>query len=295
MPWDILQVVLILLLCANLLQLTRHRSLFPLPGKKPQILEEKIMAMVEEGEEQGSIQSSEKELIENIFEFNDHTAEDMMIHRRDVVMIAKTDTQATILALTEKTGLSRFPVYDQSPDDVIGTLSIRQYLLNILAGNPKPLDQLLRPAYFVPETVPATQLLRDMQWKKTHIALVVDEYGGVSGLITLEDLLEEIVGNIYDEFDPQAQLDIIQLEENLWRVAGNADLEEVAHAVGFPLPEDLDFDTVGGLVFDQLDMIPHDDSCPTVEALGLRITVETMVERRIQWVTLCRLPQPSAP
>ena len=118
----------------------------------------------------------------------------------------------------------------------MGILSTRQYLLNFHVERPQELRALLRPAYFVPETVRADVLFRDMQSKKIHMAVVVDEYGGTSGLVTLEDLLEELVGNIYDEFDPQAEQEIIQLEENLWRVSGSADLEELAEAMDFQLP-----------------------------------------------------------
>lgn len=126
------------------------------------------------------------------------------------------------------------------------------------------MKDLLRPAYFVPETVPTDVLFRDMQGKKTHMALVVDEYGGTSGLVTMEDLLEELVGKIYDEFDPQEEQDIIRLEDNKWRVSGSADLEELAQAIGIELPEeeDRDYDTLGGLVFSQLSVIPEDGSPP---------------------------------
>ena len=162
---------------------------------------------------------------------------------------------------------------------------------------PQELRALLRPAYFVPETVRADVLFRDMQSKKIHMAVVVDEYGGTSGLVTLEDLLEELVGNIYDEFDPQAEQEIIQLEENLWRVSGSADLEELAEAMDFQLPEDedRDYDTLGGLVFAQLAVIPEDGSRPVVEALGLRIRVEELCERRVEWALVEKLEPAEAP
>lgn len=116
--------------------------------------------------------------------------------------------------------------------------------------------ELLTEAYFVPCTVQADTLFRDMQKKKVHMAVVVDEYGGVSGIVTMEDLLEEIVGNIYDEFDPQETADIQQLEPNLWRISGSAPLEDVAEALGIELPLEEEYDTLGGLVFDQLTTIP---------------------------------------
>lgn len=249
------------------------------------------MAMVEEGEESGAIQSNEKELIENVFEFDTMTARDVMVHRTDMVTLSIDDGEETILDTIRQSGLSRFPVYQEDVDDIVGVLSTREYLLNFRQPTPLPLKELLRPAYFVPETVPADVLFRDMQGKKTHLALVVDEYGGTSGLVTMEDLLEELVGNIYDEFDPQEEQDMIRLEENKWRVSGSADLEELAEAMNLELPEeeDRDYDTLGGLVFSQLSVIPEDGSRPVVEALGLRIHVEELCDRRVEWALVEKL------
>ncbi len=262
-----------------------YRPLLRLLRRGEEVSEDEIMAMVEEGEESGAIERNEKELIENVFEFNNTTAEDVMIHRTDMVTLSLDDDEETILSAIRESGLSRFPVYQGNVDDIVGILSTRQYLLNFHVERPQELRALLRPAYFVPETVRADVLFRDMQSKKIHMAVVVDEYGGTSGLVTLEDLLEELVGNIYDEFDPQAEQEIIQLEENLWRVSGSADLEELAEAMDFHLPEDedRDYDTLGGLVFAQLAVIPEDGSRPVVEALGLRIRVEELCDRRVEW------------
>lgn len=280
--WPILLGISVVL---NLLLLLRRPILSWLHRDKGEELANEIMAMVEEGEESGAIERNEKELIENVFEFNNTTAEDVMIHRTDMVTLSLDDDEETILSAIRESGLSRFPVYQGNVDDIVGILSTRQYLLNFHVERPQELRALLRPAYFVPETVRADVLFRDMQSKKIHMAVVVDEYGGTSGLVTLEDLLEELVGNIYDEFDPQAEQEIIQLEENLWRVSGSADLEELAEAMDFQLPEDedRDYDTLGGLVFAQLAVIPEDGSRPVVEALGLRIRVEELCDRRVEW------------
>ena len=263
-------------------------------SKKETVLEDNIMAMVEEGEESGEIQSNEKEFIENVFEFDTLTARDLMVHRTDMVSLSLHDDRQTILDTIRESGLSRFPVYEQDVDDIVGTLSTREYLLNFHMPQPKPIRELLRPAYFVPESVSADVLFRDMQGKKTHMALVVDEYGGTSGLVTLEDLLEELVGNIYDEFDPLEEQSIIRLDDRRWRVSGSADLEELSELMGFALPDDeeRDYDTLGGLVFSQLSVIPEDGSCPVVEALGLRIQVEELLERRVEWAVVERLEAP---
>lgn len=281
------QIWLILLavsLCINIAQLL-WRPVLSLLHRKDQVSEDNIMAMVEEGEESGAIQTNEKEFIENVFEFDNTAARDVMIHRTDMVTLPADAGEDAILDTIRQSGLSRFPVYGDDVDDIVGVLSTRDYLLNFHQPNPLPLKELLRPAYFVPETVAADVLFRDMQGKKTHMALVVDEYGGTSGLVTLEDLLEELVGNIYDEFDPQEEQEIIQLDNAHWRVSGSADLEELAEAMGFELPEDeeMDYDTLGGLVFSQLSVIPEDGSRPLVEALGLRIQVEELCDRRVEW------------
>lgn len=275
-----------------------RRPILNLLHRKDQVSEDNIMAMVEEGEESGAIQSNEKEFIENVFEFDNTAAKDVMVHRTDMVTLPLDAGEETILEAIRQSGLSRFPVYGEDVDDIVGVLSTRDYLLNFHQPDPLPLKQLLRPAYFVPETVAADVLFRDMQGKKTHMALVVDEYGGTSGLVTLEDLLEELVGNIYDEFDPQEEQEIIQLDDSHWRVSGSADLEELAEAMDFDLPEDeeRDYDTLGGLIFSQLSVIPEDGSRPVVEALGLHIQVEELCDRRVEWALVEKLkPAPEEP
>ncbi|MBO3279120.1 hemolysin family protein [Intestinimonas butyriciproducens] len=239
-------------------------------------------------EEKGSIEADEKEMIENVFDFNDTVAEDVMVHRTDMVMLWTGDTDEEIVQTIEDSGLSRFPVYEEDADDIVGILSTRDYLLNARRASPKPLKELLRAAYFIPESVRADVLFRDMQSKKVHMAIVVDEYGGTSGLVTMEDLLEEIVGNIYDEFDPQEDQEIIQLEPNLWRISGSAELEDVAEALEMEFPEDEESDTLGGLVFDQLSVIPEDGSKVEVDTHGLHIKVESIVDRRVDWALVSK-------
>lgn len=274
-----LSVLLNLFLCIRLY--LRHLA------DKEKVSENEILAMVEEGEELGAIGASEKELIENVFAFNNITAEDVMVHRTDIVMISQNATRETVLHTILTSGLSRFPVHGEDADDIIGILSTREYLLNIHQEEEKTIKQMMRPAYFVPERVRADVLFRDMQSKKIHVAMVVDEYGGTSGLVTLEDLIEELVGNIYDEFDPQDEQEIIPLEDGTWRVSGGADLEMLCREIGVSFPEeDLDFDTLGGLVFTQLSVIPDDGSCPEVYAMGMRIRVEVLKDRRVEWAVV---------
>lgn len=255
-----------------------------------EVSEDEIRMMVDLGEERGAIEANEKELIDNIFEFNNTTAEDVMVHRTDMVLIWADDSPDEILRTIRESGMSRFPVCEEDADDIIGLLNTRDYLLNAQLPHPKSLRELLRPAYFVPESVRTDVLFRDMQSKKVHMAIVVDEYGGTSGLVTMEDLLEEIVGNIYDEFDPQEEKVIEQMEDNLWRVSGSCELDQVAEALDMEFPEDVESDTLGGLVFAQLSAIPEDGSQVAVDACGLHIQVQNFTDRRVEWALVSKLP-----
>ena len=255
-----------------------------------EVSEDEIRMMVDLGEERGTIEANEKELIDNIFEFNNTTAEDVMVHRTDMVMIWADDPADEILRTIQDSGMSRFPVCEEDADDIIGLLNTRDYLLNAQLAHPKSLRELLRPAYFVPESVRTDVLFRDMQSKKVHMAIVVDEYGGTSGLVTMEDLLEEIVGNIYDEFDPQEEQVIEQLEDNLWRISGSCELDQVAEALNMEFPEDEESDTLGGLVFAQLSAIPEDGSQVAVDTCGLHIQVQNFTDRQVEWALVSKLP-----
>lgn len=247
------------------------------------VTEEDILQMVDIGEEKGAIEADEKEMIENIFEFNNMDAGDCMIHRKDITAIDIESTDEEILTTIRESGLSRFPVYEDSIDNVLGILTTRDWLISRVEGGQAPLKELIRPAHFVPESVRTDVLFQEMQSRKQHMAIVVDEYGGTSGLITLEDLLEEIVGNIYDEFDAQEEPEITPIGEGRWRVSGSAELETVAEALQIELPEDEEYDTLGGLIFSRLTEIPADGQHPVVECFGLRISVEEIADRRVEW------------
>ena len=258
------------------------------------VTEDEIRMMVDIGEEKGTIEGNERDMIEIVFEFNNMTAADCMTHRTDVTALNIDDPKDELLRVIKESGLSRFPVYDEDLDDVLGTVTTRDILLNLETGSDKTLRDILRPAYFVPETVRTDVLFHEMQKRKNHLAIVVDEYGGTSGLITMEDLLEEIVGDINDEYDPLEPQDIQKVAENVWRVAGGAALEDVAEAIGVTLPESDEYDTLGGLVFSRLSTIPKDGSHPTVQCFGLLIEVEEIAERRVEWAKVTVLPPENA-
>ena len=254
-----------------------------------EVTEDDIRMMVDMGEEAGTIEETEKEMIENIFEFNNRTAENVMTHRTDVTCVWVDEEWDVILQTIRETGLSRFPVYNEDRDDIIGTLNTRVFLLNMQAEHPRTMREMIREAYFVPQTVPADQLFRNMQSRKIHMAIVVDEYGGMSGIVTMEDLLEEIVGNIYDEFDPKEEAEIAPLGEDTWRISGQTMLADMAEALEVELPLEEDYDTLGGLIFSQFTTIPDDGSTPELECCGLHIQVECIEEHRVEWAIVRKL------
>lgn len=256
-----------------------------------EVTEEEIRLMVDISEENGNINSAEKDMIENVFEFNNISASEIMVHRTNVQTIHIDDTDEDIFKIIESTGLSRFPVYGEDLDDILGILNARRFLMNRHQEINTPIKDLLKPAYFVPEMVHADVLFRDMQSKKISFAVLVDEYGGMSGIVTMEDLLEEIVGNIYDEFDPQPEFEIEKLDDETWRVSGSIPLDKLSEEIEWDAPEGEDFETLGGLVFSVLTQIPSDNDTPHVEAYGLDIQVEKIEERHIKRALVKKLPK----
>lgn len=264
-------------------------------AEQEEVTEEEIRMMVDMGGETGAIEEAEKEMIENIFEFNNLSAEDVMTHRTDVFSIWVGDDRESILKTIRESGLSRFPVFDKDMDDIVGVLSARSFLLNDALEAPRPIGELIREAYFVPETVQADALFRDMQKKRIHMAIVVDEYGGMSGIVTMEDLLEEIVGNIYDETDHKVEAEITQISQDTWRITGTAPLEDVAEALDIDLPLEEEYDTLGGLIFSQFTTIPQDGATPEVDVDGLHIQVEKIEDHRVEAALVTLLPKQDEP
>lgn len=245
--------------------------------------EEDLRMMVENSGEQGTIAQDEQEWIENVFDFGDLTASGAMTPEPEVSAFALDESAEDILATIRETGLSRYPVYKEDINDICGILNARDFLLNLQDPEPRPLGELLRPAYFVPESVHADQLFKNMQTGKQHFAVVVDEYGGTAGIITIEDLLEEIVGDIFDEFDPAEPSELTEIDENTWRVSGSMRVEEFADELELTLPEDYSYDTVAGMILSCLPSIPEDGTTPSVEVCGVRFDVQTIEDRKILW------------
>ncbi len=259
--------------------------------EEDQVTEDEIRMMIDLGNESGSIKEDEKELLHNVFDFSDQTVSDVMTHAADVETISVDATREEVLDTIRSTGLSRFPVYGEDESDILGVLNARDFLMDWAVDGTKTVRDLMRPAYLVPESLDADDLLRDMQRKKIHLAVVLDEYGELAGVITVEDLLEEIVGNIYDEFDPAEPQELEQLGENLWRVSGSLSVEDLADELDMEIPEDEDYDTVGGMILSCLRTIPEDGSRPVVQIHGLELQAEKVEDHRIRSVLVRKLPQ----
>ena len=246
-----------------------------------QVSEDDIRMMVDVGGESGSIEEDEKEMIQNIFEFNDIAISEIMTRVSDVNAISIEDSEEDILRIIKESGNSRFPVYKDDINDIIGILNSREFLINLNDVNGKSVRDMLRKPYFVPETIKADQLFSDMQKNKVHISIVIDEYGETRGIVTLEDLLEEIVGNIYDEYDAAETPAIEPLPDGRWKVQGTLSIEDLNDELGIHITDDRDYDTVGGMIFSCLHTIPEDGKQFTVEVNGLKITVTRVEDKRI--------------
>ena len=261
-------------------------------AEEENITEEEIRMMVDIGEETGNIDENEKEWIQNIFDFDDLNVRRVMTPRADVIAISAEATNEEIIQIIEEKGRSRYPVYGDDMDDIIGILYARDFLLAMGKGEHVKIKDILRAAYFVPENIHADRLFTEMQKKKIHFAVIVDEYGATEGIVTLEDLVEEIVGNIYDEFDPEEEPEIVKLEDNLYQVSGNTTIDTLAEELDIDLElEELDYETVGGLIISLLQAIPEDGTSFDIEGLGLHIHVEDIKDRRIEKAYISKLPQ----
>ena len=258
-----------------------------------EVTEEEIRLMVDAGEEDGNIEAAEKEMIENIFEFNNTTAADVMVHRTEMTAIDVEDSNEEILKIIDETGFSRFPVFEEEIDNVIGVLNTRKFLMSLCSDTPMTVRDLIFEPYFVPESVRADVLFRDMQAKKSHMAVVLDEYGGTAGLITMEDLLEQIVGNIYDETDEVIEeVDMEKLSENLWRIQGTAMLVAVEEELDVNFTsEDDEYSTMSGLIFSRFTTIPADGETPELTIDRLHIQVEEITEHRVVSALVELLPE----
>lgn len=255
----------------------------------PFVTEEEIRTMVSVGEEEGVIEEDEKEMIDSIFEFGETIVKEVMVPRMDMVAVEKNTPISEVLEVILHEGFSRIPVFDKTIDNVVGIVYARDLLVNYSKGLTNvTLEKIIRPAYYVPETKKVLELLKELQKRKTHMAIVVDEYGGTAGLITIEDLLEEIVGEIFDEYDLEEVL-VEYIDENNIRVDGKVDLDEINEILGINLPE-AEYESIGGFVFNLFGKIPAPGE--KIDYNNLTFTIEAVDGRRISKILITKKPQP---
>ena len=243
--------------------------------------EEEILSLVEEGQEKGLIEDDTKDIIENVFDFDDTVAYEIMTHRRDMTTLEDTDELDTVTQVAIASGHSRIPVYRDDVDNIIGILYVKDLLRFV--GKPAPanfrLSAILRPAVFIPRTKDCRSLFALMKKNKTQVAIVVDEYGGTEGIITLEDLIEDILGNIQDEYDNEED-EIRRLSDGKFTVDGSTSIEDVEELTGTELSDD-DSETIAGFILSRLGRIPTAEEQPSIEAEGLKFTAIRSDGRRI--------------
>lgn len=267
-----------------------------LPGKGlkrgPFVSEEEIRTMAEVGEKEGSIEEGERKLIHSIFEFGDTIVREVMVPRPDVSAIEAGKSLRDVQAMVLQEGYSRIPVFKETLDEVVGVAYAKDVLkaLHQDMGD-MPLEEIAREPHWVPETKKAAELLPQMQREKFHIALVYDEHGSLSGLVTLEDLLEELVGEITDEYDPD-RLELDPVGDGAWRANGGMAIDDLNEELGVELPDD-EWDTVAGLVLSAVGDVPEVGHEVTVH--GLSFTTEKVKGRRIEQVLIRRVEDEGAP
>lgn len=256
------------------------------------VTEEEIRMMVDVGSESGSIEDNEKEMIENIFEFNDKEVSEIMTHRTKIVSLPLEATYEEVIDIATHEKYTRIPVYRDTIDDIVGILHIKDllgYSLHDHSKEPFSLKALLRPPLLVPETKNLSSLFKEMQKGRMQLAVIVDEYGGTSGIVSIEDMLEEIVGNIVDEFDEEEQ-QVQHLENGDMMVSGDTTLSDLEDILEIDLPDE-DYDTIAGFVIHLLDRIPEEDEKPEVSYGNLVISVASIEDNWISKVRIHVLPQ----
>jgi len=268
-------------------------ALYYLFGKKSlkvkkEITQEDLITLIDAGKDEGVIEEEEKKMIKNIFEFGDTMVKEVMIPRVDMAYISSDTKIGSILKLIKKMGHSRIPVYEDTIDNIIGILYAKD-LLGIYeqwytSKEKFDLKEIIREAYFVPENKKIDELLDIFQKDRIQIAIAVDEYGGTAGLVTMEDVVEEVVGEIIDEYDKEIKLFEI-IEENTIRVDGNISIEEINEILNIEIPEN-DFETLGGFIFDLLGRVPKKGE--KIKYHNLKIIIEQVVKNRIRRVKIIK-------
>lgn len=258
------------------------------------ITEEEIRMLVDAGGNNGSIDETEKEMINNIFEFDDTSVGDIATHRTDIVAVSKEAALEDIIHIIKEEKYSRIPVYEENIDNIIGIFHIKDVIKYILSDEKHMtkegfcLSDILMTPYYVPFSKKIDELFEQMQKEKIHMAIVIDEYGGTAGLVTMEDLLEEIVGNIFDEYDEEDDEDITSIDNDTFLVKGTTDLSDVEDFFDITFEESEDYDTLGGFLIGQLGRIPEEGENPEIIIYNILFKIEKIEEKRIELIKVSK-------
>jgi len=249
--------------------------------------EEEIRMILDAGKQKGTILPDEQSMIQNIFEFDDISAGEIMTHRTEVSLLWLDENDEQWEQTIIESRRSIYPVCADSADHIVGVLYAKDYFRLKDRSRESVLSSAVQPAYFVPDSVRADVLFRNMKMSRSHFAIVVDEYGGMSGIVTMNDLLEQLVGDLEDDStEPEESPLIERIDSRTWCIQGSAPLDEVAAALGVLLPDE-EYDTFGGLVFGLLGAVPAEDSTPEVEGFGLTVKVTKIKDRRLESALVC--------
>lgn len=251
------------------------------------VTEEEIKMMIDEGEEKGTIEQEEKEMINNVFEFNDKTVSEVMTHRTDVYAIDINEDINKIINEIDELKYSRIPIYSENIDNIKGILYVKDIIRFLSKSKKVVISEILREAYFVSESKPINELFKDFQKNKKQIAVVIDEYGGTAGIVTMEDLLEEIVGNIFDEYD-EIENEYEKIDDNTYRIHGSVTINELKKILNIEIPEG-DYETLSGYLLEALGRVPDEDEKPEIETKNVNYKIEKYEDKRIVWVKACKM------
>jgi len=262
------------------------KSQWPAPVAA-QMTEEELRTWVESEQEEGGLEREERQMIYSIFQFGNTLAREIMVPRMDMLAFEVSASLTHAAKAFTQSGHSRVPVYENDIDNIIGLLYAKD-LLHIMQDGQKraSMRELLRPAYFVPDTKKADALLTEMQSQRIHMAIVVDEYGGVAGLVTLEDIIEEIIGEIQDEYDLSEEEPVQEVSPGEYVFLGRIDLDDFNEVLGSNIPK-VESDTLAGFLYDHFGRVPHDGE--SIQTAGLLITIEQVIGRRIRRVRAQRI------
>ncbi len=252
-----------------------------------EVTEEEIRLMVDAGSEKGAIDEEEKEMIQNVFEFDDLSADEIATHRTEVTLLWLEETNEEWEQTIFGSPHSMFPVCDETVDNVVGILNTKIYFRLNDKNRENVMKLAVTAPYFVPETLKADTLFKNMKQSGNTFAVVIDEYGGMTGIITLNDLVQQLVGDFDEEMKPRERKDIERLDSKTWNINGNADIDDVEKELGFILNPENEFDTFGGYIFSKFGSIPKDGSKFEIDCDGLHIKVLEIKDHRVINALVC--------